>query len=152
MKPLPTRWESFWIGAVAGFLVGASVAQPAKADERDWVSATVGSYHENRDRGYNEFNYGLGAELALPWEKWRFAGGFYENSYERTTWYALAVREVWSVGNWKLGIAAGGVTGYTSGRVDSVVAPIIAWEGKRFGVNLFPVTPSVIGLQVKMRY
>lgn len=113
---------------------------------------TLGSYHKDRDRGYNEFNYGLGIEHTLSDEKWRVAGGFYRNSYFRTSWYGLIVREVWSIGNWKVGMAGGFLTGYTKGRADHVVAPILAWEGKTFGVNLFPVTPTIIGLQIKFRF
>ena len=152
MKPLPTRVESFICGVIAGMLLSFALFVPQKAHGADWVSVTVGSYHANRDRGYNEFNYGVGIERDLPWDKWRFAGGFYRNSYDRTTWYTLGVREVLTYGNWKLGVAAGGVTGYTSGRVDSIVAPILAWEGKRYGVNVFPLTPSVVGFQFKAKF
>src|SRR3989304_277178 len=115
--------------------------KPAQAAEQDWLSATLGSRHANRDRDYNEFNYGIGIERALPWDKWRAAGGFYCNSYYRTTWYAIGVREIWTYGNWKLGLAAGAVSGYTPGRLDPVFAPILAWEGKHYGVNVFPLTP-----------
>lgn len=143
MKPS----DEFWLGLLLGLVLGW--VTPAHAGE--WLSLTLGSHHFDRDRDYNEFNYGIGYERTLSPE-WRFAGGVYKNSYYRTSWYAVWVREMWTYGSWKAGTAFGGVSGYTHGRVDPVAAPIIAWEGKDFGVNLFPVSPKVIGLQVKFKF
>jgi hypothetical protein len=150
----PGKEEKDWALALILAAVYALIfwPNPAQADERDWVSVTLASYHAERDRGYNEINYGAGIESALPWDKWRVAGGFYRNSYYRTTWYALGVREIWTAGRWKLGVALGGATGYTRGRINLVAAPIAAWEGDRYGITVFPLTPKVIGLQVKMRF
>lgn len=126
----------------------------AGAGERDgewWGVATLSSYHERRDRGYNESNFGLGAEYHIN-RDWHVAAGFYKNSFYRHTNYAAVGYEIVQFGYLHLGAAVVGLTGYTKGRVDFILAPVASIEYGRFGINLVPVTPEVVGLQVKIRF
>lgn len=126
----------------------------AWAGERNgewWGVATLASHHADRDRGYNERNFGLGAEYHLD-EKWHLAGGFYENSYYRQTIYAAIGYEAVQWGPLHLGAAVVAVTGYVEGKVRFVLAPIAAIEYGRFGVNFVPLTPEIVGLQVKVKF
>lgn len=120
-----------------------------------WLSATVKSYHGNRDRGYNENNFGLGFETTIG-KDLRAVGGFYENSYYHTTLYAGAAWLPLHAGPVHGGLLIAGATGYENWPVRPVVLPTIAVEGKTFGANV-GIMPSlnrgigVIGLQLKVR-
>ena len=120
----------------------------AKAEEL-WLTATVRSYHLNRDKDYNENNFGLGVEKQSV-GPWGWAAGFYENSHYRTTVYAGPTYR------WRL---AEGVsfmpclclaTGY-SHLIGIYPLPTFAIEGKQVGMNV-AVAPSVIAFQLKWRF
>lgn len=90
----------------------------------------------------NQDNFGLGAEYRAN-RTWGFMGGFYRNSYRRTTVYALGTWTPLHLGDrWSLdaGVAAGLATGY---RVDEV--PTRPFMGA-FLVRLN--TPSHVGLNL----
>lgn len=123
---------------------------PTTALAEWWGVATLTSHHKERDRGYNERNLGLGAEYHLD-KRWHLAGGFYKNSYYRTTVYGALGYELFSWRALHVGGAVVGLTGYTEGQVDWVLAPIVSFEFKHWGLNLAPLTPEVVGLQVKVR-
>jgi len=114
----------------------------------DWLVVTVGSRHD--EPGYNEKNWGIGVEHGLS-RDWRALAGTYRNSYYRQTVYVGAARTLWRSGNWLFGITGMIVTGYGD-RPEPVFFPAIAYEGRTFGVNFGPVLPSVVALQVKMRF
>jgi len=152
------HWDKFAAGIVFGALLALAAAYSDKAKAADdvWLSATIASYHSNRNIEHNERNWGLGFEYGLS-DNWRAVGGAYRNSYWRTSAYAGLLWLPVRVGPFRAGTTLAGATGY-NGPVDLVVMPTIAWEGKQFGVNL-GVMPAidrkivnVIGLQLKARF
>ena len=112
-----------------------------------WLTATLTSYHFDR-RGYNEKNYGLGAEYHWD-ETYRGGFGFYENSYYRRTYYLMAQWLPIHSGNWHTGMSVGLVSGYEKNAV-VVPIPTVAYENDKVGVNL-GITPAFIGVQIKFR-
>lgn len=130
---------------------------PAPASAADaWVVATVASHHHERERRYNENNLGLGLEYRLN-RDWYLAAGIYQNSYYDQSGYFGAGYRLFTPYETQdaridVGLVGLLLTGYTRYKVDYVVMPAIAFEYKRFGVNLAPFAPGVlIGLQLKWR-
>lgn len=118
-----------------------------------WLTATVASYHHNRERGYNERNFGLGLERKLE-ENWSAIGGWYRNSYDNTSIYAGTAWMPIHRGYFHFGIAGGAVTGY-SHVIGAFAFPTVAVQGKQVGMNIAIVPSlnrpfSVIGLQLKV--
>jgi hypothetical protein len=125
-------------------------SQHAAADEL-WAVATVRSYHFDRDRkDYNEDNYGLGLEYKGT-GRWGAMAGFYDNSQSRTSVYAGATYGLGQAGPAKFGACICGVTGYKKYAVMPILLPSVAFEGKRFGINI-GVLPKLVGLQVKVKF
>lgn len=131
---------------------------PAKADDAGWwVVATVRSYHYDRSVKHNEDNYGLGVEKRIA-DNWTATAGYYENSYSRRSVYVGANWLPLHAGYFHLGLAMGGVDGYGSHPFGPYLFPVLAFQGKEYGLNL-AVVPSVsgnpytvIGLQLKARF
>ena len=104
-------------------IFAAALAPLSRAEKGDfWLDINVASKHseqryiwERRVREYNEKNLGLGATYELT-EWCEVKGGWFENSYERTSVYALlnAKWNRWRYRGWFLapGLAAGIVSGY----------------------------------------
>lgn len=141
--------------AAAVLLAIISTAAVAEEESRLWLTATVRSYHLDRQTRHNEANYGLGVEC-------RFAGslsvsaGQYTNSRWKTSSYATANYTPLQIGPVKLGASAGAVTGYTM-HYTPLFAPTAVIEGKTWGANLLAIPPFdggswVFGLQVKRRF
>lgn len=110
------------------------------------VDLNLGSYHTQewaRDE-LNQKNPGVGMTYRFS-RSWAVAGGMYENSYDRSTWYVLAQWtpvQLGHTGGWHVdaGLAAGLATGY---RPDEVVcAPLIGGGVVRI------VSPSGVSLDV----
>ena len=146
------------LGKMAAIVIGALAASfllsHSKAHADTWLSATVASYHGNRDRGYNERNYGLGFEHDRS-ATTRWAAGFYENSHYRTTVYGGLLWLPVQAGPFRFGVLGSVATGYTHA-VTVVPLPTIAVESRHFGANI-GIVPSlhrsigVIGLQLKAK-
>jgi hypothetical protein len=137
-------------GAVAGLLL---VAAPCVA--QTWGAVTCCSYHTDRTAGYNEHNGGLGLEHVLG-ENWSALGGFYDNSFHRTTVYAGAAYTPLRVSVFKAGVAAFAATGYEYPIVPAAAA-VLEMEYERVGANLLFIphsrwAPGVVGLQLKVRF
>lgn len=135
----------------------ALVAAPANAQTETWLSASVASYHfEEAKEHYNQSNPGLGIEWGT--ENARVVAGFYRNSIERQS-RALggALLTDSFLGGFRVGLAAGGVTGYEKS-VTAFVLPILAFERGQFGANLALIPPvkekvgGAIGLQIKLKF
>ena len=120
---------------------------PTLAHADWWLTATLASYHFER-KGYNEQNYGAGLEYHHD-DVWMGGFGFYENSYYRRTYYAMAIWMPIEEGNWRFGLAGGLASGYREYPV-FVVVPTVSYEIQRVGFNL-GVTPAFIGVQVKFK-
>ncbi|MHB1700908.1 MAG: hypothetical protein ACYCSN_12415 [Acidobacteriaceae bacterium] len=150
---------------VVGYLTFPSTAGAAElpAASRWALDISTVSYHTRqwaRD-SLNQDNPGLGLEYqATP--NWGLAGGFYKNSYSRTSAYALmsytplrlALPAAWRV---NAGLTAGVVSGYTSAEAPArplALAALIEVRNRQgYGINLVAVPnmgPSAgfVGLQL----
>ena len=128
----------------AGLLLLLSL--PATADDT-WLVGTVRSYHIER-KDYNEANYGIGVET----KSWM--AGTYVNSYDRQTVYGGILLPLADIGPAHIRYCICAFTGYkeqTGLAVTPVPLPVIAFEGRDWGVNII-VTPVVFALQVKRRF
>ena len=141
----------FLRGFLAGMfavLVGiVAVGMFAKALSQTYLVTTIGSYHFDRSKDYNERNLGLGLEHRSG--DWSVSAGFYRNSFDRHTNYLLASYTPLDIGGWQLGGVVGGVTGYNDG-----IAPWVSGIATRdFGSVGINVVFSVAGvaLQVKLK-
>jgi len=111
---------------------------------RLFLQVNLASYHPNEDSedDFNEFNPGVGLEYHM--DGYYFAGGFFENSIDKTSTY-------WGVGHERtigadwfgLGILGGIVTGYDSGFSPRLAAvPYILLKNERVAVKTYYV-PAV---------
>lgn len=117
--------------------------------KREWLVVTFASRHANHSRGYNEHNYGLGYEQEYT-ESVRFLGGFYRNSYRRESLYVGLNYSPYRVQReWFLGATVFIVTGYEN-RPVPVVFPSVMYETEKFGINIGPILPTVVGFQFKI--
>jgi hypothetical protein len=109
---------------------------------------------QHLDRGSycnNHLTPGLGIE------KDGWAGGFYDNSNCRTSWYAAKYWLPLSVGPIKAGVIAGAVSGYSTSLIPAG-GLAATYERKTWGVNLILIppfsdsSPGVLWGQVKFRW
>ena len=132
-------------------IIGATMcSQPAPAYADDYIVITTTSYHFNREKDYNEKNFGIGAERSYE-NDWRGHAGVYRNSFDRTTVYALASYTPYRLGKWQVGGAGGLGTGYNSRPVGILVGGFAIREWKTFGVNVI-VHPAAVALQAKFKF
>jgi len=117
----------------------------------NWLVLTAASYHENRERGYNERNLGLGLEVPMR-EDVRAIGGTYRNSHDRQSWYAGGQWTPIKLGGLSIGAAAVAASGYEDNRLSLFAAPMVSYEARGWGINLTPFHTSVIGLQFKAQF
>lgn len=130
-------------------LVMLAIALPVPAQAADdWLVITIGSRHHKR--GYNERNWGIGIERKIS-DNWRMGAGTYRNSYYRQTLYAGVTYAPLRFGDWHLGGTALLVTGYES-RPVVVPFPSISYEQKEWGLNFGPILPTVVGVQLKLKF
>lgn len=119
----------------------ASLMAPA-AHAAELISFGGGAYHFERDLGYNEFNYGLGYERDIQ-EDWSVSGGVYKNSIRRAAFYVLANYYPFNLGaGFRVGVAAGPVTGYRHVAVVPAVMPTLEWRGERLALQSY-VIPTI---------
>lgn len=139
-------------------IIAALALLPAIASAGDfWGVVNVSSYHLNRDKQYNSFNYGAGLEYHTSKEV-LFTAGLYHNSFYKTSIYALAAYTPLNLLGIQFGAAAGVINGYAglnNGNLTPAIAGLIRIEHGRLGANLL-LMPSakrrvlnVIGLQIK---
>ena len=138
-----------WNGFLASLAITLLLAwaPPALAGET-YLSATIGSYHFNRDRDYEEHNWGLGIEQHS--DRWAVLLGAYRNSYRRGSAYALAAYTPFDVGDWRVGPVAGMVTGYDESGPSLFAGGVMTRTWQTVGVNII-FTTSAVALQVKVR-
>jgi len=123
-----------------------------------WLNVGGFSRHFDRNRGFNEHNFGLGIEYRTSPSLSYMAGSYY-NSVRKNTTYAAVNWQPWSVGSLKVGAAIGLMNGYpamNSGGHFFAALPMASYEGRRFGVNLglIPSIKNIDGaviLQFKVR-
>lgn len=143
---------------IAGTLLMATTCERAKA-EGLWLTAAMKSYHMDRSAHYNEKNYGVGGEYQFNKDIAAVAGE-YKNSFGNKSTYYGVLYTPFSAGPFKAGVLAGEISGYIlrePRKFGFVAAPMVVWEGERFGANLLFVPPlgngtGVFGLQLKVKF
>jgi hypothetical protein len=135
-----------WIvSALAAAILAVTLLYPVVSKAECNPVVNTRSYHFDRDRGYNENNYGLGVECG----HWQV--GAYKNSEYGETAYAFYLTD--SKRDFvEFGLAGGVAVGYSY----APVLPIVALTA-RVGIARFVVIPpvkvndrnvGVVGLQV----
>lgn len=135
------------LGYVLAFVTTPLVAMLVQA--QTYAVATITSWHFDRDKKYNENNFGLGIEQRLN-QDWSISAGYFRNSFDRHTNYALASYTPLQYGDWRLGVVMGGVTGYEDG-VSPWLTGVATRDYGRIGINLV-FSVAGIALQVKYRF
>lgn len=149
---------------LAGLIGLAGGVAPAEAQEAEpeapalWVNVGGFSRHFDRDAGFNENNRGIGLEYRAS-EDVSLMAGRYFNSVRRNTNYAGVMYQPLRIGDVRIGLTAGLMTGYPNmndGAAFFAAIPMASYEFRRVGIN-FGVIPSVgkvegtLLLQIKVR-
>jgi len=145
------HWMLAGLGTVA-------IALGGNAWAGDLVSFGGGSYHFERDLGYNEFNYGLGYEHELSSDL-TIAGGVYKNSLRRASFYLLGNYYPFELGaGFRAGVTGGLMSGYHHAAIIPAVMPTIEWRGQRVAIQAYvvptvkPYVDGAVVLQIKYRF
>lgn len=122
-----------------------------------WINPGMVSYHF--DPGYNNSNWGYGAEYRFANVASLTAGRFY-NSDRAYSNYAGVYWQPIGIGPFNFGLVAGGFNGYpqtNNGGWFAAALPAITYEGKWVGGNLF-IIPTIgdrvhgaLSLQLKLK-
>ncbi len=97
------------------YLAGVNLAKASEHISNTTLDLNVTSIH-TKTNGLNQGNYGFGITKYLD-HHWNVSGGFYENSYDKTSKY-LFIGVKHDQHHWRFGIDAGFVTGYDNIRTD----------------------------------
>lgn len=154
-------WYQPWLGPLVvclSILALALSCERARA-EGLWLVATTQSYHADRKAEYNERNYGVGGEYQFNKDIAAVAGE-YKNSFGNKSTYFGVLYTPFVAGPFKAGIMAVDISGYILDKPRAftfAAAPMVVWEGERFGANLLFVPPlgngtGVFGLQLKVKF
>jgi hypothetical protein len=141
-------------------LILSALALYARAEPQVWVNAGFLSWHIDRDRGFREDNWGLGAEALFTPKHGAIVGTFLNSEHERSRYLGYQWRPLhWRPSGLDLrgGVAFSLVDGYPAtrnGEVFFAPIPFLALEGRRIGAN-FLVLPnrsaSAVAVQLKLR-
>jgi hypothetical protein len=130
------------------FVLAAAPSVASAASLR--LSINMASYHtqEWARESLNQENPGIGLELRQS-RSWAFSGGFYVNSYRRTTAYALAQWTPLQVGrqvSWHVdaGVVVGTATGYS--RTEVPCAPLMGAFALRIAAPRSYVEVVLVGV------
>jgi hypothetical protein len=146
---------------------GTARAQTLRDRPQWWGNVNLVSYHFGDEdeflapgQSFNQENWGGGVEV-----QWRprhaVSGGYYRNSLDEDSWYALYHYTPLQLGRFvRVGGMVGAVTGYPNYN-DGGIAPagglVAKIEGGRVGANIIylpkirDVTPNTVALQFKVR-
>ena len=124
-----------------------------------WVNAGMVSQHFDKDKNFNNGNWGAGLEYRFNTVASLTAGRFY-NSDRAYSNYAGMYYQPIAIGPIKIGAVIGGFNGYpntNNGGWFAAALPALTWEGDWVGANVF-VIPTIgdrvhgaISLQVKLK-
>ena len=138
-------------GVIAGiaFVLAVIVAigMFGAAFSQTFLTATIASYHFDRDKEYRESNPGLGLEHRFS-DTWSVSAGFFRNSFNRHTNYVFAGYTPLQFDSWRVGAVMGGVTGYENG-VAPWLTGIATRDYGRIGLN---IVFSTAGIALQVRY
>jgi len=135
------------------------VCSAAHAETVTFLTASLASYHFERQKGYCETNPGVGIEHGN--EDLRFVAGTYHNSLCLPSDYIGVSWSFLKLGNVRLGMAGLAITGYQKNKrgTEAIYAllPVVAYEGKKWGANVIVIPPyddfqGCLGFQVKWRF
>jgi hypothetical protein len=146
-------------------LAGVGLALPGLAAaqtplDQAWVNAGFYSLHFKRDEGLQDFNPGLGVEWPLDDTFSLTAGAFYNSDRETSGYLGLYMMPLrW--GPAKFGVVTGVFSGYPNyfgGRAFPAILPVVAIEGRNWGLNV-ALIPEIkdqlhgaISFQLKYRF
>ncbi|MFM2397988.1 MAG: hypothetical protein RL341_145 [Pseudomonadota bacterium] len=144
------RFGCIFIGAGAT-AVALLLAAPAAAQQQPevkswWITPGAVSYHFKNQDQFNQTHPGLGVEYHFA-PDWAAVGGTYKNSnnlwskYVGVNWTPAALR----LGPARLGATAQIADNYKAardGKPFAFAAPLIAFEGERFGANIY-IIPTI---------
>ncbi len=163
---LTSRWCLLAAGLLAVFAAGAQAqtsAIPAKAYPEVWLSPGIYSRHFNRDKNLRDGNPGLGVEAAVARDHSLLAGTFINSNNARSHYAGYGWRPfhwVWDgvdVSAGAIVAAFDGYPNYRNGAWFVAPLPVLAFEGKRFGLNVSIIptlanrTDGAIAFQFKFR-
>ena len=139
----------------SGFI---SIAEPKPISEL-WLNPGFYSYHLQKDKGFNNSNFGLGGEYRFTTTSAAMLGIF-DNSDRQTSRYIAWLWQPLTSGPVRFGAVVGAIDGYPhmlNGGWFVAVIPTASFEYKNIGANLLFV-PSykdrlygAISLQLKFR-
>ncbi len=123
-----------------------------------WLNPGLYSFHY-QDKGFNDNNYGIGAEYRYS-DTQSVTAGEYKNSDRHISHYLSWYWQPFAIGPVKIGATFGALDGYPAyhhGDWFVAVIPAATYEGRRFGLNVL-VTPNykdrlygAVSLQLKIR-
>mgnify|MGYP001617629193 CR=1 FL=1 len=163
-----SRSRNRWCGCVLFF--AALVAVGAHADDapeefspRVWINPGIYSQHFDSSKHLRNDNPGLGVEVVLAKDHALMGGSYINSNRARTHYGAYEWRPLhWQVAGFDVGagVALGALDGYPNYRNGGwfvAPLPVLAVEGRRFGLNL-SVIPTIrnrldgaLAVQVKLR-
>ncbi len=103
-----------------------------------WINPGMYTYHFQKDRGFNNENYGLGAEYRYSADN-AITAGFFRNSDNQQSRYVGWYWEPLIVSRVRLGAVMGGIDGYPrmqNGGWFPAVIPTASIEFDRVGMNI----------------
>ncbi len=166
--PLLGRSRNLWCAGVLFFAalgpVGAQAEDaPQKFSARVWISPLIYSLHFDSSKDLRNDNWGPSVEVALAPDHALVVGTYINSNDARTHYGAYEWRPLhWQVAGLELGlgVAIGAFDGYPNYRDGGwfvAPLPVLAVEGRYFGVNL-SVIPTIrdrldgaLAVQFKLR-
>jgi hypothetical protein len=134
------------------------ITEPKSRNEL-WLNPGMVSYHFDKDNGYNNKNFGFGAEYVFSSVASLTGGGFKNSDHEHSNYLGIYYHPV-TISFLKVGFVAGGLSGYpatNNGGWFPALIPTISAESGWVGANLLLI-PSVgdkvhgaISLQLKFK-
>lgn len=106
---------------------------------------------DNTGRGWQERNAGLGVRRTFS-PDWSVQGGFYRNSIDRTSVYALANWTPVQAGPLRMGGFAGVASGYNSSAVIAGALIELGPVSMRVIPPIRHITPLTLGFEVGIRF
>lgn len=142
----------------------AALASPARGEENApqvWINGGLLSYHFDRSKDYRERNWGLGAEAIIAPDHALMLGTYLNSENGRSHYAGYQWRPLhWQPYGFNVsaGLAGSVIDGYPTMNNRGwflAAMPVLAIEGKRFGVNLILVPNfnhgSAIAAQLKLK-
>jgi hypothetical protein len=103
-----------------------------------WLNPGFLSYHFERDEGFNNSNYGFGAEYRFSTVASATVGRFYNSDRDWSNYFGVYFQP-WAVGPVRLGAVIGGFDGYPNMRDGgwfAAVIPMASYEYGPVGLNV----------------